>query len=312
MANPSNKFVIPSEHLKQFHKLENQYTFGKLLNSGKYGHVFEGLMIEKGKKRSIAVKIIDLEKTSNDYRQKFLPKELSALIELKHKYIIKTFDIKILDNYVYIFMEKALGGDILNMLEEKRFENGIPEPRAKKLFKMAAKALTFIHGKGWAHRDIKSENILLFDKKRTVAKLTDFGFSTTCFVPNTHQKLLKDTQCGTPIYGAPEVYKHSPYDAQKCDVWSMGVVLYVMVNNEMPLTGKDVMKMVVDPKPITLEFKNKSLSNDCKDLIQRQLEVDPQKRFTMAQVLDHNWFKDKSKSKVSTTGSTTASPSSQT
>ncbi|CAG2101044.1 unnamed protein product [Medioppia subpectinata] len=311
MSKAGDKYDFPPHHEKRLQ--EKGYTISTLLNSGKYGLVCNGSATVNGSTINTAVKIIDLTKTSADYRNKFLPKELYSLDTLKHEFIIKIYDIILITNTVYVFMERADGGDLFDMLKDSAYKSGIPEPKAKILYKGIASALQYIHGRGWAHRDLKSENVLL-NADKTIAKLTDFGFSTSCFNTQTGEKVLKDTYCGSPFYAAPEVLRAQPYDAFKTDVWSMGVVLYIMVNNKMPFSNALLQKLAkLDPNSKTpiqitknsisndckdlmlcktpIQITKNSISNDCKDLMQKQLDINTRTRIDMAHVLSHQWFK---------------------
>jgi len=147
-----------------------------------------------------------------------------------------------------------------------------------------------MHSNGIAHRDIKCENVLL-NRSQTVAKLTDFGFSRTCFDNKTGKRLLSETYCGSAAYVAPEVLKAQPYNAICSDVWSLGVVLYVMVNNKLPFPFEHDLKSMLKYQ---CEKKYKfavPLSDSIKDLIAKQLEPNIQSRINMKQVLQHKWFK---------------------
>lgn len=261
------------------------YTIGNALNSGSFSIVCKA---DKSG-QAVAVKIIDLNKTSIEVKKRFLPRELYTMNKLKHPNIIKIFDIFTLQSVrIYVFMELADGGDLLDLVTQ---EGALPEPRAKSLYRGVADALRYIHETGLAHRDIKCENILL-NKERTVGKIADFGFSRTCFEPSTGQRRLSNTYCGSATYAAPEILKLKPYDAMIADVWSMGVVLFVVVNNQLPFRDnrnnlKDLLKQALEKRYVLKE----SFSEELKDLIKRQLEPEIKKRITMKQVVQHKWLK---------------------
>ena len=261
------------------------YTVGDALNSGSFSTVCKADMNGK----AVAVKIIDLTKTSQDYKNRFLPRELYVMSKIKHNNIIQIYDIFTLQKVrIYVFMELADGGDFLDLVTK---EGAQAEPKAKSLYRGVADAIRYIHEQGLAHRDIKCENILL-NKDKTVAKIADFGFSRTCFNNKTGQRRLSDTYCGSAAYAAPEILKVKPYDAMISDVWSMGVVLFVLVCNALPFRDtrnnlKDLLKQQLEKK-----YKLKeNLSDDCKDLIKKHLEPDIKQRITMKQVLEHKWLK---------------------
>ncbi|XP_017494896.1 PREDICTED: testis-specific serine/threonine-protein kinase 2-like, partial [Rhagoletis zephyria] len=144
------------------------YTVGDPLNSGSFACVCKATA--KGK--PAAVKVIDLEKTSDDYRLKFLPRELYTMKKLSHPYVIQVLDIFAIGNRVLVFMELADGGDMLDLLQA--LKHPLSEEKARAYYLQFGDALRYMHSVGFAHRDIKCENILL-NKDKSAAKLTDFG-----------------------------------------------------------------------------------------------------------------------------------------
>lgn len=133
------------------------------------------------------------------------------------------------------------------------------------------------------HRDLKPENILLDHANKV--KLVDFGLS------NLYQEgeTLK-TACGSPCYAAPEMIKGERYHGLKTDIWSSGVVLYAMVCGYLPFEDQDTKKLYA--KIQNAEYKLPAfLSDNCKDLIGKILNTNPQKRFTIEQIKEHQWYK---------------------
>ena len=261
--------------------LKKGFKIEERINFGSFSEVYKAR--QNGNK--IAAKVIDLSKTSKEYRTKFLPRELYTLQKLRHPNIINIHNIINLENKIFIFMDLAEGGDILDYL---KFNGPIPENQAKIWFKQSTQALEYIHSFGIAHRDLKSENILL-DKSQN-AKLTDFGFSRTCYDSQTGKKLLSETYCGSAAYVAPEILQGIPYNPMLSDVWSLGIVLYVMVNNSLPFDDSDLSKMI--QKQITKSWRFSSkvinlLSKEVKNLISEMLEPVAIKRPTLKQVLQH-------------------------
>ncbi|XP_054168951.1 testis-specific serine/threonine-protein kinase 3-like [Oppia nitens] len=306
VVKPGDKYICPTSHEERLR--ENGFTITSVINSGKFGVVCSVKQTittanntnnNTNNKTSsqttadIAVKIIDLSKTSENYRKKMLPKELKALEVLRHEFITQIIRIILLTNTMYVFMEKA-DGDVLDLLQSKPdYAKGLPEPMAKQLYKCMAKALEYIHGKGWAHRDMKCENILV-NKEASVAKITDFGVSTSC-LSSSGERLLKDTYCGSPQYMAPEMIKNQPYDAMKSDIWSTGVILYVMINNLMPFSPQEINGWLRQPPTnasiaATMKSKSSTTSKDCLDLIGKQIDVNLANRISIQNILQHKWL----------------------
>ena len=279
MSTKKEKIVLAPNDAKLLEK--RGYKLGDPLNSGSFACVCRATF----KDTPVAAKVIDLEKTSDDYRLKFLPREIYTMKKLKHKYLIEIIDIFVVGNKVIVFMELAEGGDFLDLLHETK---ALPEARAKYFYLQFGDGLRFMHSIGFAHRDIKCENILL-NKTRSMAKLTDFGFTRSCLDKGSGQALMSDTYCGSAAYVAPEVLKSQPYNPMVSDVWSMGVVLYVLVNNRLPFSDRDTKKLLKSQLEKNYKFI-KPLSNDLKDLINLHLNSNPATRINMIEVLSHAWF----------------------
>ncbi|KAF7496537.1 Testis-specific serine/threonine-protein kinase 1 [Sarcoptes scabiei] len=273
------KCNLPANEIELLKK--RGFKIGHPLNSGSFALVCKATYQEQ----PIAVKVIDLEQTSNDYRLKFLPREIYTIKKLKHKYLIEMFDILVIGNKVLIFMELAEGGDLLDLLNERK---NLSEDQARFYYLQFGDALKYMHSLGFAHRDIKCENILL-NKTKTVAKLTDFGFSRTCFEKISGRRMYSETHCGSVAYVAPEILQSHRYNPLISDVWSIGVVLYVLVNNRLPFVEKDSRKMV--KKQLDCVYRiNQSLSSQLNDLIGLHLNPNPSNRINMDEVFHHQWF----------------------
>jgi len=208
------------------------YVIGDALNSGSFATVYA---VTKGDKR-MAVKIINLETASAQFTNKFLPRELSAICKLNHPNIIKPADIIVekdggVQKKVLIFMDRADKGDLLGCLS-----NGpVPEEQAKKWAFQIADALDMMHNEDHiAHRDLKLENILINSDSNAV--LCDFGFSRDV---NLDDK-LSGTYCGSLPYVAPEIVNHHMYDPFKADCWSLGIIIFSILQNSMPVSNTSI------------------------------------------------------------------------
>ena len=271
------KFSLNDEKLLE----KKGFKIGAPLNSGSFACVCKATY----KDTPVAVKVIDLEKTSEDYRLKFLPREIYTMKKLKHKYLIDIINIFVVGNRVLVFMELADGGDFLDMLHETK---ALPEDRARYFYRQFGDALRYMHSIGFAHRDIKCENILL-NKARTMSKLTDFGFTRSVTERQTGNFQLSDTYCGSAAYVAPEVLKAQPYNAIISDVWSNGVVLFVITQNRLPFGDRDTKKLLASQLERNYKYV-KNISKECKQLISLHLEPNVLKRPTMEEVFTHDWF----------------------
>ncbi|KPM04352.1 serine/threonine protein kinase-like protein 5 [Sarcoptes scabiei] len=261
------------------------YSVEKKLNEGAFGQVYKGFNTKSGEE--IAVKVMDLAKVGDKFKQKFLPRELAALIGIKHEHVIYIHDIIRANHKIYIFMEFANGGDITSFLQK----NGpISESLTCYWFTQISHALYYIHEElKIAHRDIKIDNVLLHNN---VAKLTDFGFAKESWDNLMNKPILSETFCGTEPYYSPQIVARKPYNAFCADVWAMGVTLFCMLNNKFPFHFGDQKKMFaeqVDTNFIKTRYIKK-FPSDLRHLQEQFFEYSETDRITMRQVLRHPWI----------------------
>ncbi|XP_062890815.1 testis-specific serine/threonine-protein kinase 3-like [Mobula hypostoma] len=263
--------------------LSKGYQLGNTIGEGTYSKVKEAY--SKRLQTKVAIKIINQRTAPKDFIQKFLPRELQIVKHLDHKNIIKVHEIcETDDGHIYIVMELAEGGDIL---EHIRREGPLPESLAKTLFRQLAQAIRYCHDCGIAHRDLKCENTLL-DKSFNV-KLADFGFAKY-FRSGTGE--LSKTFCGSTAYAAPEVLQGVPHDSVKSDIWSMGIVLYIILCGHLPFDDSNIPKMLWLQQNGVVFPQQLELSRDCRDLVGRLLEPDSNLRPLIHDVCFHPWLAD--------------------
>lgn len=265
------------------------YKILNTLGNGTYAKVKAAEKLSKsGDKQKIAAKIIDRRKAPSDFLNKFLPRELDIYLKLNHSNIIKVIDI--IDAYprIFIFMELAEGGDLLEFIKKRGILNN---SLAKRMFSELTQAIKYCHNLHIAHRDLKCENILL-DKSYHI-KLADFGFGRSCIDADTNKRILSCTYCGSAAYAAPEILQGIPYNPKLYDMWSLGCILYIMVCGCMPFDDTDTKIMI----RVQLEGKVKypSKMSDkidflAKDLINQMLEPDVTKRANIDKVLKNKWM----------------------
>ncbi|XP_063300608.1 testis-specific serine/threonine-protein kinase 3 [Pelobates fuscus] len=263
--------------------LFNGYQLGKKIGEGSYSIVKKAYSLKLGRK--VAIKIIDKMEGPKDFIHRFLPREQQIVGLLHHKNIIETYEILEASNgtKLYMVMELANGGDIYEVIHKS---GAMSEDQARVLFQQLAEAIRYLHSIGVAHRDLKCENALL---DHGVLKLTDFGFAK--LVPTTHKE-LSQTFCGSTAYAAPEILQGKPYDSRKGDIWSMGVVLYVMLSGSLPFQDSNIPKMLLhQQKGITLP-RNLHVSEECHALMKQLLEADTQTRPYINEVICHPWLKN--------------------
>ena len=266
------------------------------LGRGSYGKVFR---VQNKKTKNIYAckelakkKINDIEKFKN---------EIKIMSKTDHPSIIKLYEIYEDSRYIDLVMEQCLGGTLLDrllkMMEEE--DEMFSEKEAAIIFKQIITAISYCHNQGICHRDLKLENVLfLTSQEDSPIKIIDFGLSqcvekkklVQIITGKNFGTMNMQSPVGTPHYVSPEVIKGN-YN-QKCDIWSAGVILFVMLGGYFPFDGNtdnEVYKAISKKK---FNFNNqewKSISNDAKDLIKHML-CDEDKRYSAEQVLKHPWL----------------------
>ena len=254
------------------------YVLGKTLGTGTYGKVKFAHSLRL--KQPVAVKIVS-RKVAKDVHLKFLPRELDALRSLRHKNVVELIEVLETQDHVYIVMELAEGGDLLDYINKKRFLNN---EDAKGLFHDLVDGLFECHRLRFVHRDLKCENMLLSRNLRL--KISDFGFARHF---SDTQKL--QTYCGSYAYAAPEIIIGEPYLGRMADIWSIGVILYAMVCGKLPFKDKDAKTLLSDVAS-KLHFPSR-INESCKDLIKGILKFNPQDRLTLEDIKSHPWMSSK-------------------
>jgi serine/threonine protein kinase len=273
---------------KWFFKAENVdsfYDIGEELGRGSFAVVKKG--IRKSDGAVFAFKFIDRTALKGD-DEAMLQSECAVLKEVHHPNIVRLFEIYSAADTLVLVMEFVDAGE---MLEKLKVQERYCEADAANTVERIAVALKYIHAKGIAHRDLKPENLLLTHTGEVV-KIADFGFAK--LMSEEHQML--QTACGTPEYVAPEVLQQRGYDVE-CDIWSLGVVLYVMLCGRPPFWSRNQRKLfdLIQHEPVHFrsDYGWDGVSAQAKDLILQMLEKDPRKRMNSDQVLAHPWLQRK-------------------
>ena len=263
------------------------YFLGERLGSGTYSKVRLGIFKQNFTK--VAVKIIDRSRAPKDYQQDFLPRELALVKTLKHPHIVDTYDWFEEHNKIYMIMELAQRGDVLEYVRCKS-KGPVPEYLARKWTTQMASALMYLHQRNIAHRDVKCENLLLDHNKNI--KLSDFGFVRTLAPAE-----LSSTFCGSAAYASPQIIRSEAYDPFLSDVWALGVVVYILVTGYMPF-GDDVRNIskILEAQKKGVMFPSikpgrGQPSEECKDLVRSTLRVEANMRIDMASILRHEWLR---------------------
>ncbi|KAF6334258.1 SIK family kinase 3 [Rhinolophus ferrumequinum] len=230
-------------------------------------------------KAKVAIKIIDKTQLDEENLKKIF-REVQIMKMLCHPHIIRLYQVMETERMIYLVTEYASGGEIFDHLVA---HGRMAEKEARRKFKQIVAAVFFCHCRNIVHRDLKAENLLL-DANLNI-KIADFGFSNL-FTPG---QLLK-TWCGSPPYAAPELFEGKEYDGPKVDIWSLGVVLYVLVCGALPFDGSTLQNLRA--RVLSGKFRIPFfMSTECEHLIRHMLVLDPNKRLSMEQICKHKWMK---------------------
>eukprot|EP00794_Sanderia_malayensis_P009124 gene9124-10097_t len=255
----------------------------RTLGEGAYGKV-KSAYYEKIKKR-VAVKIINKMKVAKDFMEKFLKREIAMMSELDHPNIIQLLAIFESEDKIFLIMELADGGDLLDHVNNQKYAS---EDEIRKHFLQLASAMSYSHQMGVVHRDLKLENIVM-DKNSNV-KITDFGFARRTVIGSK-----METFCGSFEYACPTILRAEMYDGFAADVWSMGVMLYTMFTYRLPYTDTDLKILAKGSGMKKLKF-SKDTPQSARDLIRRMLDPKDETRITCQQILSHGWLRGESSS----------------
>ena len=273
---------------------EKIYIKKKMLGNGAFGEVWR--VYHKDLNRDFAMKIIKKRKNKGNDEKEIL-NEIDILKKLDHPKILKIIDFYSTLKKYYIITEYCPEGELFNeIIKVGRFDEG----QAAFIINQLLKAITYCHKMNIIHRDIKPENIMITNREKNgclQVKLIDFG-TAKMFEKGHHEKKY----VGSSYYMAPEIIKRN-YD-EKCDLWSIGVILYILLTGRPPFDGNDDEEILSNVKKGVFDkssYPYPILSSNSKDLIDKLLQYDPKKRINADQAIEHPWFKSaefKKKDKV--------------
>ncbi|KAK9284060.1 hypothetical protein L1049_012320 [Liquidambar formosana] len=185
--------------------------------------------------QSVAIKLIDKEKVLKVGLIDQTKREISVMKLVKHPNVIQLYEVMASKTKIYFVMEYAKGGELFNKLARGRLK----EDTARKYFQQLISAVDFCHSRGVYHWDLKPENLLL-DENGSL-KVSDFGLSA--LAESKRQDGLLHTTRGTPAYVAPEIISRKGYNGAKADIWSCGVILFVLLGGYLPFHDSNLMEM---------------------------------------------------------------------
>mmetsp|Transcript_2635 Transcript_2635/g.6049 ORF Transcript_2635/g.6049 Transcript_2635/m.6049 type:complete len:575 (-) Transcript_2635:295-2019(-) len=253
------------------------------IGKGAFATVYLGMHRDTGAK--VAIKGINLEK-ANEKETAQINSEINILRDLNHPNIVRLLDIQRTTKHIFIIMEYCSGGDLSKYIKKHRM---IKENKARTLLRQLACGLECLRNKKLMHRDLKPANLLIEGKEseELVLKIADFGFARHL------EAEMAQTQCGTPLYMAPEILENKPYDSA-AELWSVGAILFEMVTGRAPFKAPNQFQLIQKIKKtgkglvVSKEYKDKfGLSDDCARLIEGLLKRNPKDRMNFENFFKH-------------------------
>ncbi|KAI3756233.1 hypothetical protein L1987_56052 [Smallanthus sonchifolius] len=266
---------------EQSHILAGKYEKGRLIGTGTFAKVYYGREISTGE--SVAIKVINKDQIRDQGMVEQIQREISATRLLRHPNIVELREVLATKSKIYYVMEYVSGGELFAKVAGG---GRLKEDVARKYFQQLISAVDFCHSRGVSHRDIKPENLLL-DGNNDL-KITDFGFSA--LPEQKRYDGLLHTQCGTPAYVAPEVLRKKGYDGAKADIWSCGVVLYVLLAGFLPFHDENLMNLYRKIFKAEYEFPP-WFTSETRKLISKILMADPERRISIQGIRRVSWYR---------------------
>ena len=263
-----------------------KYKPTKLLGTGSFGSVYEAKNTIF--QNIVAMKVINKD-PNNELDEQEIRNEIDILKKLSHPNIVKIYEFYISNSHYYIVTEFCRDGELFSYIKNKYSERQLAV-----LFYQVFSGLWYLHDNKILHRDIKLENIMISQKEKDNetgeelfwAKIIDFG-TAKIFEKNKKEKDV----VGSSYYIAPEVLQQN-YN-EKCDTWSVGVILYMMLVGRAPFDGKDDEEIILKINSADYNSKEPKLmkhSPEVRDLVSKLLEKDTDKRYSAKEAIAHPWF----------------------
>ncbi|XP_058081478.1 CBL-interacting serine/threonine-protein kinase 8-like isoform X2 [Magnolia sinica] len=256
-----------------------KYEIGRTVGEGTFAKVKFAQNTETGE--SVAMKVIDRSTIIKHKMVDQIKREISIMKLVRHPHVVRLHEVLASRTKIYIILEFITGGELFDKIVR---HGRLSETESRRYFQQLIDGVDYCHCKGVYHRDLKPENLLL-DSQGNL-KISDFGLSAS---PEPGVSLLRTT-CGTPNYVAPEVLSHKGYHGAVADIWSCGVILYVLMAGYLPFDEIDL---------TTLYSKIERADFSCpswfpvgaKSLIHRILDPNPETRIRIEEIRSDEWFR---------------------
>ncbi|XP_076915312.1 CBL-interacting protein kinase 32-like [Bidens hawaiensis] len=258
-----------------------KYEVGRTIGEGTFAKVKFARNSETGD--PVALKILDKDKVVKHKMAEQIKMEVATMKLIKHPNVVRLYEVMGSKTKIFIVLEFVTGGELFDKIVN---HGRMQEDEARKYFQQLINAVDYCHSRGVYHRDLKPENLLL-DAAGNL-KVSDFGLSALS--RQVRDDGLLHTACGTPNYVAPEVLNDGGYDGATADLWSCGVILFVLLAGYLPFDDSNLMNLY--KKISAAEFTSPPwISFGAIKLITRTLDPNPVTRITIPEILNDEWFK---------------------
>mmetsp|Transcript_6408 Transcript_6408/g.11143 ORF Transcript_6408/g.11143 Transcript_6408/m.11143 type:complete len:477 (+) Transcript_6408:1555-2985(+) len=285
MLSPSTELNISRSHfVKQTTgSVHLKYEMVSEVGSGAFAKVHEAVQRETGAHR--AIKVLPKLNLTDEDKARFI-NEFELLRRTDHPNIVTLYEYYEDNHNFYLVQEMCSGGELLTIILNR--QQGFSEVRAAFYIKQVLSAVCHCHSLNIVHRDLKPDNLLLENKHpSSMLKVIDFGISC---LKSTRHKLTQRT--GTIQYMAPEIFKNS-YN-EKCDIWSCGVILFILLSGKMPFGGstdREIIQAITRGKYTMIGPEWTSITEEAKTLVKKMLQVDPLKRPSAEECFNDPWIR---------------------
>jgi len=258
-----------------------KYQLGKTLGQGTFGKVKLAVDTETG--RQVAIKMMDKAKIRANHMGEQIKKEISIMKLVRCEHVVQLIEVLASASTIFVVMELVAGGELFDKIIA---QGCFTEEEARNYFGQLIAGIAECHERGVCHRDLKPENLLL--DANGVLKISDFGLSA--MATDTADDVLHTT-CGTPNYVAPEVLlSQTGYDGKAADVWSSGIILYVLLAGFLPFDETSMVELF--RKIVKADFAYPAtLSPEAQALLHEILNPDPEKRATITEIKQSAWMR---------------------
>lgn len=256
-----------------------KYEVGRTIGEGNFAKV--KFAVNSDTRESFAIKVLAKTTILKHKMVTQIKREISIMKIVRHPNIVRLHEVLSSRTKIYIVLEFITGGELYDQIVH---QGKLSEKQSRRYFQQLIDAVDYCHSKGVYHRDLKPENLLL-DSQGTL-KISDFGLSA---LPQQGEGLLHTT-CGTPNYVAPEVLRHQGYDGSAADIWSCGVILYVIMAGYLPFDETDLPTLYSKISTAAFAFPP-WFSLAAKSLISRILDPNPKTRIQIEGIKSDPWFR---------------------